>query len=107
MLPRLVLWAALQGSPACTCPCAPTASSLLPTPRTEAWELNRQGRDLYRQRRWAEARQRYAGALTADPEFLGPRLNVATAHAQEGRTRYEASPCNSLDHRSEDTTNRG
>jgi hypothetical protein len=85
MLPRLVLWAALQGPPACTCPCAPAASSLLPTPRAEAWELNRQGRDLYRQRRWAEARQRYAASLAADPEFLGPRLNVATAHAQEGQ----------------------
>jgi len=85
MLPRLVLWAALQGSPTCTCPCAPAASSLLPTPRTEAWELNRQGRDLYRQRRWVEARQRYVEALAADPEFLGPRLNVATAHAQEGQ----------------------
>jgi hypothetical protein len=85
MLPRLVLWAALQGTPSCTCPCSPAGPTLLPVPRSQAYELNRQGRDLYRQRRWTEARARYAAALAADPEFLGPRLNLATAHAQEGQ----------------------
>ena len=85
ILPGLLLWTALQGPPSCTCPCAPASASLLPTPRQEAFQLNREGRDLYRQRRWAEARQRYAAALAADPQFLGPRLNLATAHAQQGQ----------------------
>jgi hypothetical protein len=85
ILPRLLLWTTLQGTPTCACPCAPPGASLLPAPRPQAFQLNRDGRDLYRQRRWAEARQRYAAALAADPDFLGPRLNLATAHAQEGQ----------------------
>jgi hypothetical protein len=85
ILPRLLLWGALQTAPTCTCPCVPAGASLLPSPRPQAFQLNREGRDLYRQRRWAQARQRYTAALAADPEFLGPRLNLATAHAQEGQ----------------------
>lgn len=85
----LLLGAALTGDPICPCPCPrpPGAAdvALLPAPRSTAYDLNRQGRDLYRQRRWEEARARYRAALAADPGFLGPRLNLACALAQEGR----------------------
>jgi hypothetical protein len=74
----------------CVCPCprpvaGPGLPALLHTPSSQAFALNREGRDLYRQRRFAEARTRYRAALAADPGFLGPRLNLACALTQEGR----------------------
>jgi hypothetical protein len=89
---NLLIWAAAPGSAVCPCPCAgpaapagsPPGEALVHTPSAQAFALNRAGRELYRQRRWDEARARYAEALAADPLFLGPRLNVATAHAQQG-----------------------
>ena len=74
----------------CVCPCptpqsdGPGESSLLRRPQREAYALNRQGRDLYRQRRFEEARGRYRRALAADPGFVAPRLNIACALVQEG-----------------------
>ena len=71
---------------ACACPCsAPPAADSHPfrRPRAEAFDLNRLGRELYRTRRWEEARAKYRAALEADPTFLGPRLNLACAYAQQ------------------------
>jgi hypothetical protein len=78
---------ALAQTPACRCPCPPPAAdtALVHVATPEAFALNRQGRDLYRQRRWSEARQRYRAALAADPAFVAPRLNLATAFAQDER----------------------
>ena len=88
--------------PVCACPCSqalpaggsaagahpapypgPGLPALVHTPSPQAFALNRAGRDLYRQRRFVEARERYRAALAADPGFLGPRLNLACALVQE------------------------
>jgi hypothetical protein len=81
---------ALAEPPACTCPCPPPATNgtpapLVHVPAAAAHALNREGRDLYRQRRWPEARAKYRAALAADPAFVAPRLNLATAFAQDER----------------------
>jgi hypothetical protein len=79
------------GRATCTCPCAPApagetaAGALVPRPTPAAFALNRKGRDLYRQRRFAEARDAYRAALGSDPTFVAPRLNIACAFAQEER----------------------
>ncbi len=80
--------AAAEGAPsrACDCPCSEQAGDHpFRRPAPAAFQLNREGRDLYRQRQWAAARNRYQAARQADPAFLGPLLNLACAHAQEGR----------------------
>jgi hypothetical protein len=69
---------------ACACPCPP-AAPLFPLPEAEAFALNRKGRELYRQRRFAEARAAYGEALARDPAFVAPRLNIACAFTQEER----------------------
>jgi hypothetical protein len=60
-------------------------SEVAPLPSPRAQELNRQGKALYREGRWAEARARYQAALAADPGFLAAALNLACAHAREER----------------------
>src|SRR6185295_11665915 len=89
----------LMGSGAgagCSCPCPaapagdvglPGTSAQAPPPAAHApaFDLNRAGRDLYRQRRWQEARTSYRAALAADPAFLAPHLNIACSFAQEER----------------------
>ena len=86
--------AAPTGAPAarpeqriCACPCSRSAADVHPfrRPLPAAFELNRQARDLYRDRQWEPARAKYRAALEADPAFAGPRLNLACAYAQEGR----------------------
>lgn len=84
-----------QSEISCACPCAATASPAsppgtsqlvpAPPPQQAAFDLNRAGRDLYRQRRWQDARRSYAAAIAADPGFLAPRLNIACSFAQEER----------------------
>jgi hypothetical protein len=81
----------------CVCPCpaadgaalAPLSGLLpavpAPPPAPAAFALNRAGRDLYRQRRWEDARQSYRAALAADPAFLAPRLNIACSFVQDDR----------------------
>jgi hypothetical protein len=81
---------AVAEPPVCRCPCPPpeaggAAAPVVHVPSAAAYALNREGRDLYRQRRWAEARARYRAALAADPGFVAARLNLATAFAQEER----------------------
>jgi hypothetical protein len=79
----------------CRCPC-PDATRVAampgtsiaipaPAPKADAFALNRAGRDLYRQRRWEEARRSYRAAMNADPGFLAPKLNVSCSFAQEER----------------------
>jgi hypothetical protein len=46
-------------------------------------DLNREGKVLYREGRFAEARAKYELARKVDPDFLGPWLNLACAHARE------------------------
>jgi hypothetical protein len=54
-----------------------------PAPR--ATELNAAGKALYRQGKWEEARAQYRAALSADPSFLAPRLNVACSFVRQER----------------------
>jgi hypothetical protein len=71
----------------CRCPCAAPTSDEHPfrRPSATAFDLNRAGRELYRTRRWEEARAQYRAALQADPAFLAPHLNIACSFAQEER----------------------
>jgi hypothetical protein len=62
-------------------------------PAAAAMDLNREGKLLYKQGRFAEARARYTAALAADPEFLGPALNLACAYSRQenyARAAHEA-----------------
>jgi hypothetical protein len=73
------------------CPAAePDAHSLGPAqvahlPPQEAMNLNREGKVLYHDGRFAEARAKYQRAKELDPDFLAPWLNLACAHAREDR----------------------
>ncbi len=83
----LLLMFAQRAAASCLCPCTDPAARDHPfrRPVAAAFELNRKGREAYRERRWQEARDRYRAALEADPSFLAPRLNIACAFAQEER----------------------
>jgi hypothetical protein len=48
-----------------------------------AMDLNREGKALYRDGHFSEARAKYGQALLADPDFLAPWLNRACAFARE------------------------
>ena len=48
-----------------------------------AMNLNREGKALYREGRFTEARAKYSQALAADPDFLAPWLNRACALARQ------------------------
>jgi hypothetical protein len=64
---------------------APGAPTVLHVPAAAALALNNEGKALYRQDRWEEARAKYQAALAADPEFLAPALNAACALARQDR----------------------
>jgi hypothetical protein len=91
LLLSLLLAQGPQAPAPCPCPCARPGPGEIGvvdpyrTPLPSAYALNREGRELYRTRRWEEARAKYRAALAADPEFFGPRLNVACSFAQEER----------------------
>jgi hypothetical protein len=51
----------------------------------KAAELNAAGKVPYRQGKWDEARAQYRAALAADPEFLAPRLNIASSFVRQDR----------------------
>jgi hypothetical protein len=55
------------------------------TPTATAMALNNEGKALYRQGRWTEARARYQAALATDPEWLAPALNAACALNRQER----------------------
>jgi hypothetical protein len=48
-------------------------------------DLNREGKVLYREGHFAEARAKYELAKKVAPDFLGPWLNLACAYAREDR----------------------
>jgi hypothetical protein len=54
-------------------------------PRPEATALNADGKVVYRQGRWDDARAKYRAAEAADPDFLAPRLNVACSFVRQER----------------------
>jgi hypothetical protein len=54
-------------------------------PDAEAMRLNNEGKQLYRQGRFADAREKYRAALAADADFLSAQLNVACSFSREAR----------------------
>jgi hypothetical protein len=54
-------------------------------PAAKAVELNAAGKAPYRLGKWDEARAQYRAALAADPEFLAPRLNIASSFVRQER----------------------
>jgi hypothetical protein len=54
-------------------------------PAPQATELNSAGKDFYRDGKWEEARIEYRAAVTADPSFLAPQLNVACSFVRQER----------------------
>ena len=65
-------------------PGTPGLSAVAKLPAAEAMRLNGEGKQLYRQERWAEAREKYRAALAADPDLLGAQLNVACSFSRQG-----------------------
>lgn len=55
------------------------------SPAPRATELNAEGKVLYRQGRWDEARAKYRAAEDVDPTFLAPALNVACSYVRQER----------------------
>ena len=66
-----------QGEPGLARIAAPAAD--------EAMRLNVEGKQLYRQERWNEAREKYRAALAVDPDFFGAQLNIACSYARQRR----------------------
>jgi len=66
-------------------PDAPGFTAAVKLPPAEAMRLNSEGKQLYRQERWSEAREKYRASLAADPDFLGAQLNVACSFSRQGR----------------------
>ena len=54
-------------------------------PAPEATALNADGKIVYRQGKWDDARAKYRAAEEADPDFLAPRLNVACSFVRQER----------------------
>jgi hypothetical protein len=63
----------------------PGFAAVAKVPTAQAMRLNAEGKQFYRQERWADAREKYFAALAADPEFLSARLNVACSFSRQGR----------------------
>ena len=89
LLAAVALPAAAAG-PGPTCPIAepkpgPGAVDPFRSPDPRATALNADGKTLYRQGRWDEARAQYRAAEAADPEFLSPALNVACSYVRQER----------------------
>jgi len=66
-------------------PGSPGVTAVAKLPAEEAMKQNAEGKRLYRQGRWAEARAKYRAALAADPDFLDAQLNIACSFSREGR----------------------
>jgi hypothetical protein len=82
--PLFVLHAAICPSAA---PAAdtPGLTAVAKLPVAEAMRWNGEGKQLYRQERWSEAREKYRAALAADPDLLGAALNIACSLSRQGR----------------------
>jgi hypothetical protein len=66
-------------------PGSPGEATVAPAPDPAAQALNAEGKQLYRDRRWEEARTRYRAAASKDPTFHAPSLNAACALARQER----------------------
>jgi len=75
---------------------APGLPAVAKLPAAEAMRLNGDGKQLYRQERWVEARDKYRAALAADPDLLGAALNVACTFSRQGRYAEAANEAASL-----------
>jgi len=64
---------------------SPGSAQVAHLPPQEAMNLNREGKGLYRDGRFAEARAKYQRAKELDPDFLAPWLNLACTYAREDR----------------------
>ena len=71
-------------------------SAVAKLPTTEAMRLNSEGKQLYRQEHWTEARDKYQAALAADPDFLDAKLNVACSFSRQGHYAEAAQEAASL-----------
>jgi hypothetical protein len=82
-------FALLVGAAVCPAPSpAPDAlgvSAIGKVPASSTMQQNSDGKQLYRQERWQEAREKYRAALAADPEFLGAQLNIACSFSRQQR----------------------
>lgn len=81
------LWAAVVAAACLPSPPAPGVGVADPfrPPAPEATQLNADGKIVYRQGKWEDARAKYRAALEADPEFLAPRLNIACSFVRQER----------------------
>ncbi|HEX7597431.1 MAG TPA: hypothetical protein VF518_04400 [Polyangia bacterium] len=64
-------------------PSGPGQAAIAPLPAQVAMDLNREGKALYREGHFAEARAKYQSAQLAEPGFLAPWINRACAFARE------------------------
>ncbi len=84
-------FALLLALSAATCPTekplpdAPGLVAVGKLPAAQAMRKNGEGKQLYREERWEEARAKYQAALAADPDLLGAQLNVACSFSRQGR----------------------
>jgi hypothetical protein len=81
-LAAVVLWLAACPSPTAASGGQGRAGIGVPV-ASAAMDLNREGKGLYRDGRFTEARAKYSQALAADPDFLAPWLNRACALARQ------------------------
>ena len=86
-----VVWGA-TGAAASPAPADCAASAAGPglldpfhVPSDAAKQLNADALAFYRQGRWDEARAKYRAALTADPDFLAPAMNIACSFVRQER----------------------
>lgn len=79
------LAALVLGAAGAATPEAPGSLDPFRPPAAKAVELNAAGKAPYRQGKWDEARAQYRAALQADPEFLAPRLNIASSFVRQER----------------------
>jgi hypothetical protein len=86
MNPALVLLLAAGTCPVrAPAPGEPGLTAVAKVPAERAMRENAEGKKLYREERWAQAREKYRTALSADPNFLGAQLNLACSFSREGR----------------------
>jgi hypothetical protein len=92
----LVLFAATACPAATPVAGPPGLAAVARLPATSAMRLNGEGKQLYRQERWQDAREKYRAALSADPDLLGAALNVACSYSRQGRYVEAAEEASAL-----------
>jgi hypothetical protein len=71
--------------PAAVAAAGPGLADPFRLPLPAATQLNADGKVLYRQGKWDDARAKYRAAEAADPDFLAPALNVACSFVRQER----------------------